>query len=1332
MNKEKRDSKPRNIQINKYFNSESYLNELPKIYENEFIIIFNDILNISKKEFFENISSRVKNLINEKYKIEINNNEKLQTSLNTYFHQYEQKYNLYLEEICQFLEEHKKNQNNGFKDELIVHFRKHCGKTDNFAIHNCNQKNKIGAFLPIYERFVQKKSNYLQYKSANVSLQEETKPIKYVICFDCHKVFFSNKFLGYCKYCEIDFYSYILIHNENENLLPSKWENDHCEFLINQQIKCPQCNGLFYIDIKYNILKCPKCKIYKSPKNIERICNICKFKFVSDILIFNPLEKDQLNDTINNAIISKNKAHPIKIPCCTNINIFTTDFHHNNICKGLLYLLKFQKKLLIFCLECKKVFNYDKFIWTCPSCNEEFKGERYHSKNASFLLKNDFEIKNNNYGKNSINSNIDSSRRMIYDKNSLNSFKYAKNDQKSDSNIISDLKKNLNSDKKLDKNNYNTNSNKKEFVDRLKNEYNIELNNSKNYKYSAQNTSQNIANINRRHIYINNIYNNSIENESQNFEKIFGCNKSEANLFEYKINKERKISAKNSEIISIYNNIPIQSSSRQIFNIKSEENEKNQEKNKKNHIIFKRNNFNIKEEKKKNNMFNLFINTNSRRNYDKDKNNMTIFNIYNKNIPSASHISSSYLLQNSKLNISKNLGTEIEEEKKKGEKKIILKSKNIFSNRLSRENNPFIKKISPKLNLHNYLIKNFSSSSIKEESKLEEKEKGKEKGKEKEKEKEKEKAYEIKRIVGVKKDKKYIISKKERKIDENKNENKKEERKIAENKNENKKEEKNEEKSITDIKIKKVKIIKNDDKKYLINKKEGEKISRNKKEDKKDIINKKDYYKYIINKKGDKKEIINRKEDKKDIINRKEDKKDIINRKEDKIDVIKIKEEKKIDQNKKEDKKEDKKDININEEIKVIENNHEEKKIIENKKEEEEIIENKKEEDKNSNKKGLNKKIINKIREFNRIRNRKKTIASRKKEKNSTEENQQIKEKEKENEKIENENQKKTEIKNLLFRNFSSINKEIKIQDKKPFRPISPKNLNNSKNVREIEIDLSKLKRLEASNSVGEFKPVKNYKYYKQKNTIDKESEKLLKDIESEKIKLRENQPEDIVEHRKIDYRKDIIIEDPYLKSHQDLYDKMQKNLKQMIYRSHLPLFTPELYMIEHKIGEGTNGAIYQVINIKSKKKYAMKKLLADSLISLKYLIKEFDLIYDVVHPNILNIYGMNVKCFDENNFSLSVLMDLGETDWDMEINEHLNNNQYYTEEELISILKQLASALLYLQRDKKIAHRDIKPENVLIFENNIYKLGDFGEAKGTKSNNKLNTLRGTDIFFKS
>lgn len=254
----------------------------------------------------------------------------------------------------------------------------------------------------------------------------------------------------------------------------------------------------------------------------------------------------------------------------------------------------------------------------------------------------------------------------------------------------------------------------------------------------------------------------------------------------------------------------------------------------------------------------------------------------------------------------------------------------------------------------------------------------------------------------------------------------------------------------------------------------------------------------------------------------------------------------------------------------------------------------------------------------------------------------------------------------------------------------------------------------------------------KEKYQYDEKDErkKLLKDIEQAKKDMEKNKPDDIIEPKDIDFKKDLPIEDPYLLSHKDLYAKMQKDLKRIIFKCHLPLFDPNCYHIEKKIGEGTYGAIFQVTNLKTKKKYAMKKIITNNLLSLKFLKSEFEITYENVHPHILNIYGINLKCFDSNTFSLCVLMDLAETDWDLAINDRYKTHKNYTEQELISILKQLTSALIYLQREKKIAHRDIKPENVLIFKSNIYKLADFGEAKATKANNKVNTLRGTDIYM--
>ena len=234
----------------------------------------------------------------------------------------------------------------------------------------------------------------------------------------------------------------------------------------------------------------------------------------------------------------------------------------------------------------------------------------------------------------------------------------------------------------------------------------------------------------------------------------------------------------------------------------------------------------------------------------------------------------------------------------------------------------------------------------------------------------------------------------------------------------------------------------------------------------------------------------------------------------------------------------------------------------------------------------------------------------------------------------------------------------------------------------------------------------------------------------SPKILIKLDKPPDIIEPKNIDTKKDFPIDDPYIQNNPDIYEEIQNKLKEIIYKVKLPMFNPDLYKIEKKIGEGTHGSIFQVMNIKNGKRYAIKKIFSNNIILLKYIKKEFDLVYEAVHPNILSIYGIYVKCFDSNTFSISVLMDLGETDWEIEINEHFYKNKYYTENELMSILKQLVSGLVYLQKEKKIAHRDVKPENVIIFKNNIYKLGDFGEAKGTKRADKLSTLRGTDTYM--
>ena len=94
--------------------------------------------------------------------------------------------------------------------------------------------------------------------------------------------------------------------------------------------------------------------------------------------------------------------------------------------------------------------------------------------------------------------------------------------------------------------------------------------------------------------------------------------------------------------------------------------------------------------------------------------------------------------------------------------------------------------------------------------------------------------------------------------------------------------------------------------------------------------------------------------------------------------------------------------------------------------------------------------------------------------------------------------------------------------------------------------------------------------------------------------------------------------------------------------------------------------------------------------------------------------------------------MEVGKTDWEKEIRYYKDKNMYYSETDLINILKQLTSALSYLQ-NINIVHRDIKPQNILIFKNNIYKLADFGEAKQLHNSTYSlvnGSLRGTELYM--
>lgn len=179
--------------------------------------------------------------------------------------------------------------------------------------------------------------------------------------------------------------------------------------------------------------------------------------------------------------------------------------------------------------------------------------------------------------------------------------------------------------------------------------------------------------------------------------------------------------------------------------------------------------------------------------------------------------------------------------------------------------------------------------------------------------------------------------------------------------------------------------------------------------------------------------------------------------------------------------------------------------------------------------------------------------------------------------------------------------------------------------------------------------------------------------------------------------------------------------------------FNCEDYTVIRQIGQGTFAKIYEVED-KLKKKYAMSKILTNSSEEIEVLTKEYTMLKSLssYKLNLINIYAIQIKQLDKTTQAMYILMDLAVRDWEKEIESRGIKKKYYTEQELITIMKELIHTFAELQRHN-ISHRDIKPQNILLLPDGSFRIADFGEAKRVLSSNKKTarqTIRGTELYM--
>lgn len=146
-------------------------------------------------------------------------------------------------------------------------------------------------------------------------------------------------------------------------------------------------------------------------------------------------------------------------------------------------------------------------------------------------------------------------------------------------------------------------------------------------------------------------------------------------------------------------------------------------------------------------------------------------------------------------------------------------------------------------------------------------------------------------------------------------------------------------------------------------------------------------------------------------------------------------------------------------------------------------------------------------------------------------------------------------------------------------------------------------------------------------------------------------------------------------------------------------------YEIRAKIGEGGMGEVYLAQDTRLRRKVALK-VLPRELITNHERLHRFELEAQAAsalnHPNIITIHEIGSEC--DTHFITTEFID-GQT-----LRQKLQTARLEIEETL-KIVTQIATALDAAHRSG-IIHRDIKPENIMVREDGLVKVLDFGLAK--------------------
>ena len=409
---------------NKKFTDEE--NKLIKKYIDEYNDLYQKILILSEDDFIENITKRVAIISKSKFKHFTDNSIK---NIENFI-----KENIYTPDF-KFASIIKKNIKNRSKREKALHYFRgeiipHCpdDKKDDYYIHICGERFQIFLYKT--------NNNNILFNNINSINNHQGIHYDYILyCIKCNMIYKSSLIQFKCFANNIEFYSKILINNDDSSKSHKKycfatWKKYHCNAIINDTMKCDICKESYIFYHDNNLLYCPKCKIKKNPLDITWKCIICQKEFQTEAKIYNPLEYKSLKICVKNAIVNKIKAKPEYMACNCNIDMNCYRFFHKSICKGELYLGEINSQKVVVCAKCDTLGLYEGYIWTCPKCMKRFKTKKRQGSVCTKLgLFESNNEKNGTSCKNNRNLSEKNNKKYAEIKNNINDINNYLNDK---------------------------------------------------------------------------------------------------------------------------------------------------------------------------------------------------------------------------------------------------------------------------------------------------------------------------------------------------------------------------------------------------------------------------------------------------------------------------------------------------------------------------------------------------------------------------------------------------------------------------------------------------------------------------------------------------------------------------------------------------------------------------------------------------------------------------------------------------------------------------------------------------------------------------------------